>query len=190
MGASLAMAANSGTLANSKENDFALTEHERWFVVHTLPKSENRARLHLTAQGFRTFYPQRIRTIRHARQTRTIRGPFFPRYLFVIINPGRDRWLSIKSTFGVSALITCNNLPVAVPAGVVEALIAGSEDRGVVRPRFDLKQGQRVQILSGPLYGLIGTLDRLDENGRVRILLEIMSGKIPAALKTSEIRPV
>ena len=72
--------------------------NERWFLAHTQPKGEWKANLHLGAQGFRTYLPQIEKTVRHARQLRTVRAPLFPRYLFVILDLGRDRWLSVRST--------------------------------------------------------------------------------------------
>jgi len=82
-----------------------LVGSERWFVAYTLPKSERRAVLHLGAQGFRTYLPEFQKTIRHARRLRTIRAPLFPRYLFVILDLERDRWLSVRSTFGISRVV-------------------------------------------------------------------------------------
>jgi transcription antitermination factor NusG len=99
----------------------------RWFLAHTLPKSECRAELHLGAQGFRTYFPQFQKTVRHARQLRTVRAPLFPRYLFVSLDLDRDRWLSVRSTVGVSSLFSCLGRPVPVPVGIVEALIERSE---------------------------------------------------------------
>src|ERR1700722_9013872 len=95
----------------------ALDGDERWYLVHTLPRSEERARLHLEeGQGFRTHLPQILKTVRHARKLRMVRAPLFPRYLFVILDLGRDRWLSVRSTFGVSNLFTCEDRPIPVPA--------------------------------------------------------------------------
>ena len=74
---------------------------QRWFLVYARPKGEATARLNLAAQGFRAFLPQVRKTVRHARQLRTVRAPLFPRYLFVELDLARDRWLSIRSTIGV-----------------------------------------------------------------------------------------
>src|SRR6516225_9680369 len=101
----------------------SLAANEKWFLVHTLPKSERKAEFHLGAQGFRTFYPQIEKTIRHARQLRTVRAPLFAHYLFVILDLARDRWLSVRSTIGVLRLFTQDGRPVPVPAGIVESLI-------------------------------------------------------------------
>src|SRR2546429_6586765 len=132
-----------------------LAGNERWFVVHTLPKSEWKAELHLGAQGFRTFQPQIRKTIRHARQLKTVRAPLFPRYLFVILDLDRDRWLSVRSTVGVSRLIAHRDgRPIPVPIGVAEALIERSEGT-LTRLDIDLTQGQEVRILSGPFADLV-----------------------------------
>ena len=82
----------------------ALVGSKRWFLVHTLPKKERKAELHLAAQGFRPYLPQFQKTVRHARQLRTIQSPVFPRYLFVTLDLERDRWLSVRSTVGVCGL--------------------------------------------------------------------------------------
>jgi transcription elongation factor/antiterminator RfaH len=166
-----------------------LAEGERWFLAHTLPKSERRAEWHLGAQGFRTYQPQILKTIRHARKLQTIRAPLFPRYLFVTLNLERDRWLSVRSTVGVSSLFgSRDGRPVPVPIGIVESLIERSEDT-LARLDSGLVKGQHVRILTGPFADFVGTLDRLNEAGRVRVLLEMMGTAVPVTLHRSALAP-
>jgi len=166
-----------------------LAGNERWFLAHTLPKSEWKAELHLGAQGFRTFQPQIQKTVRHARQLRTVRAPLFPRYLFVILDLERDRWLSVRSTVGVSSLFSNRDgRPVAVPIGIVESLIERTDD-SLTRLDNDLVKGQQVRILAGPFVDFIGTLDRLNAAGRVRVLLQLMGTAVPVALHRSALAP-
>jgi transcription elongation factor/antiterminator RfaH len=167
----------------------ALDVDERWFLVHTQPKSERKAQMHLGAQGFRTHFPQIQKTIRHARQLRTVRAPLFPRYMFLILDPGRDRWLSVRSTVGVSSLITCQDRPVPVPEGIVEALIARTDEANLTLFGSGLTLGQTVRIMSGPFADFVGTLERLDEAGRVRVLLEMMGSAVRVALHRSMLSP-
>jgi transcription elongation factor/antiterminator RfaH len=167
----------------------ALVGNERWFLAHTLPKSEWKAELHLGAQGFRTFLPQFRKTIRHARQLKTVRAPLFPRYLFVILDLERDRWLSVRSTVGVSRLITSQEgRPIAVPVGIVESFIEQS-DGNLMRVDTGLVRGQRVRILSGPFAEFVGSLERLDGAGRVQVLLEMMGTAVPVTLHRSALSP-
>jgi transcriptional antiterminator RfaH len=146
--------------------------------------------LHLGAQGFRTYYPRLFRTVRHARKLRTVRASFFPQYLFLVLNLERDRWLSVRSTAGVSDLVCSNDRPIAVRRGVIEGFIERSDEYAVVSSVSELEAGRRVQILSGPLSGLIGKLERLDDNGRVRVLLEIMGASVPVGTEGFRLLPV
>jgi transcription elongation factor/antiterminator RfaH len=167
----------------------ALEGNERWFLVHTQPHREHQAELHLGAQGFRTHCPQIQKTIRHARQLRTVRAPLFPRYMFLILDLSRDRWLSVRSTIGVSSLFTCEDRPVPVPNGVVEALIARTNEAGLALFDAGLTTGQTVRILSGPFADVVGTLERLDAAGRVRVLLTMMGTAVPVTLHRSALLP-
>lgn len=166
----------------------ALVGNKRWFLVHTLPKRERKAEFHLRAQGFRVYLPQIQKTIRHARQLKTIQSPVFPRYLFVALDLTRDRWLSVRSTIGVSYVFTQNGQPCPVPAGVVEALIGRSVDN-IVRLDSSLVAGRLVRILSGPFTDFVGTLKNLDGSGRTRILLDVMGASVPVALNRAVLAP-
>jgi transcriptional antiterminator RfaH len=167
----------------------ALEGNERWYLVHTLPHGERRAQLHLGGQGFRTHFPTIEKTIRHARQLRTVRAPLFPRYIFLILDVGRDRWLSVWGTVGVASLYSCEDRPVAVPEGIVETLIANTDEANLALFSSGLTTGQSVRILSGPFADFVGTLERLDAVGRVRVLLDMMGTAVPVALRRSAICP-
>ena len=170
------------------EKNLALEGGERWFLAHSLPRSERKAEMHLRAQGFRTYLPQIKKTIRHARQFRDVRAPLFPRYMFLILDLSRDRWLSVRSTIGVSSLFTCEGRPVPVPAGVVEGLMAHSD--GILTSLdAGLTKGQSVRIVPGPFANLVGTLDRLDAAGRTRVLLDIMGTAVPVGIHRSVLSP-
>jgi len=176
-------------LHSGRQSSLAPEGNERWYLVHTLPHNERRAQLHLGAQGFRTHFPTIEKTIRHARQLRTVRAPLFPRYIFLILDLGRDRWLSVWGTVGVSSLYTCNDRPVPVPDGIVETLIANSDEANLALFASGLTSGQSVRILSGPFANFVGKLERLDAAGRVRVLLEMMGTAVPVAIRRGAICP-
>jgi transcriptional antiterminator RfaH len=165
-----------------------LAQGARWYLVHTRPNTERKAEFNLQAQGFATFLPQNDKTIRHARRFTTVRRPLFPRYLFVRLDIGRDRWLSVNGTIGVSRLFTQEGRPVAVPSGIVEGLLAHS-DAGLTRLDRSLAEGQRVRILSGPLADFTATVLRLDARRRVDVLLEIMGAAVPVSVDRRALAP-
>src|SRR6266540_2569590 len=95
--------------------NLALLPGERWFLAWTLPHREAAAETHLGWQGFRSFLPRHMKTVRHARKLRTVTAPVFPRYLFVALNLERDRWRSVNSTRGIASLFMAHDRPVPVP---------------------------------------------------------------------------
>jgi transcriptional antiterminator RfaH len=181
---------NSAIAALADPNpDLVLDGNQRWFLVHTLGHKEQQARMHLRIQGFRTYMPQYQRTIRHARQLRTVRAPLFPGYLFVILDLERDRWLSVRSTIGVSRLVGAADRPLAVPQGIVETLIAHANEANLTLFGDGLQKGQKIRIATGPFAEFIGTLDRLDDSGRVRVLLNMMGSEISISLQRAGVVP-
>ncbi len=120
-----------------------------------------------------------MKTRRHARKLDTVFVPFFPNYLFVHLDLSRERWRSINGTYGVARVVMRGEMPAPAPIGVVEALRQACDERGVLIQGCDLSEGQRVRILAGPFADLIGELERLDDSQRVRVLLDIMGGRVP-----------
>jgi transcription elongation factor/antiterminator RfaH len=171
-----------GAVFPTVKTSLELGENERWYLVQTLSKGEFRAQFHLHAQGFRTYLALYQKTTRHARQVRTVRAPLFPRYLFVVLDLARDRWLSIQGTFGVSSLIRCDDRPAPVPVGAVESLIERADEANLTQLDDGLRLGQQVRILSGSFADSVGTLVRLDDNERVRVLLKMMGSEVPVSI--------
>jgi transcription elongation factor/antiterminator RfaH len=152
---------------------------ERWFVVHTLPHQEKRAQLQLENQTYRTFLPRRERTIRHARKLTTVVRPFFPRYLFIVLDLERHQWRAVNGTLGVAGLVMQGDRPHPVPPGIVETLLASTGPDGMLQTRPQLHVGDPVRLTQGPFAEYLGTLDRLDDSGRVRVLLDILGRQVP-----------
>ena len=166
-----------------------LSESERWFLVHTQPKSERKAEMHLGAQGFRTHLPTIQKTIRHARQLRTVRAPLFPRYLFLILDPDGTAGYRSRALLAFLRFLPADDRPVPVPEGIVETLIQNTDEANLTLFSRGLVAGQSVRILRGPFADFVGTLERLDDAGRVRVLLDMMGTAVPVALRRSAICP-
>ncbi|MGD9658002.1 MAG: transcription termination/antitermination protein NusG [Methylocystis sp.] len=159
-----------------------LSTSERWYVVRSLPRQEARAEFQLLRQGFPVFFPRTIKTVRHARKLRMVKSSVFPTYMFVVLDIGRDRWRSVNGTGGVASLIMRGETPQPVPVGIVENLLDLVDEEGMVRLDRNLREGQAVRVIAGPFASSIGVLERLNASGRVRVLLNIMNGKVPAHL--------
>jgi transcription elongation factor/antiterminator RfaH len=167
-----------------------LSDCERWYAVHTQLFAEARAEGQLHRQGFRTFQPKRHKTVRHARRQSTVEAPFFPRYLFIVLDLARHQWRSVNGTFGVSRLVMWGDRPQPVPRGVVEALIAAADARGILQFGEKLQVGGPVRLMAGPFAEQLAILDRLDDAGRVRVLLDILGRQVAISTAANNVLPV
>jgi transcription elongation factor/antiterminator RfaH len=175
--------------ANASSAFLQLSGRERWFVARTLPQHELKAARQLANQGFRAFVPKFWKNRRHARKIETVSRPLFPRYLFVILDKARDPWRSVNGTLGVDRLLMYGREPQPVPRGVVEHLISAADADGNVQFPFCLKEGESVKITAGPFADLVGQLEKLDDNGRVRVLLDLMGSTVRVAIKQELVAP-
>ena len=146
-----------------------------WYAVQTQPNRENLAVAHLERQGFNVWLPRIERIIKHARQAKSVRRPLFPGYLFVNLDLETARWRAINGTVGVSRIVSFGQLPSVVDSAFMTALKAMENIDGLVEADHDdLKFGQDVEILSGPMAGQIGKLLSLNAGNRVTVLLQML----------------
>ena len=168
----------------------ALARGERWFAVNTLPFAEARAQRNLEQQRFRTFMPKRHKTVRHARKMAMVEAPFFPRYMFIILDPSRDQWRKVNGTFGVARLVMRGEEPHPVPDGVVEALIASADNHDILDLVEKLKVGGHVRLMAGPFADQLAILEQLDDSGRVRVLLDILGRPVAMTTEARYVMPM
>jgi transcription antitermination factor NusG len=112
-------------------------------------------------------------------QLTTVVAPFFPRYMFIILDPARDQWRRVNGTLGVGGMVMQGDPPQPVPPGIVETLIASTASDGLLQLRPQLNVGDPVRLTQGPFAEYLGTLDRLDDSGRVRVLLDMLGRHVP-----------
>src|SRR4051794_11149412 len=156
-----------------------MNDGQRWYVVQSQPNAENKAVTHLERQGFATYLPRYQKKRRHARRVEIVPAPLFPRYLFVGIDLGAQRWRSIFSTFGVSRLVCNGELPTPIADQVIHGLKAREEDgfvRLMYRPNF--QAGDKIRILDGAFADCLGLYEGMKDSDRVAILLDLLGRKV------------
>lgn len=168
----------------------AIADASRWYAIHVLPRMEATAEAHLKRQGFEVFVPRVRVTRRHARRIETVRAPLFPRYGFVRLDVLRQRWRSVNGTTGVASLVMTHDRPQAIPVGIVETFLAALTPDGVVDLDHGFRMGDPVRLIAGPFAGQLGVLTRLDDKGRVEMLLSLINGIVRLKVARDVLEPV
>lgn len=165
-----------------------MTGTDRWYVVQSQPNAELKAVTHLGRQGFATYLPRYLKRRRHARRVEHVPAPLFPRYLFVGMNVGTQRWRSIFSTVGVSRIVCNGELPTPIPDQVIENLRAREHD-GLIkldqRPLF--RVGDQVRLLDGAFADCLGLYEGMKDGDRVALLLDLLGRKVRVIVDTNSV---
>jgi len=154
-----------------------------WYVLHSHANAETTCRAHLERQGFVVYLPCIRKRRRHARRDELVAAALFPRYLFVRLDPDRDRWRAVLSTVGVHTLLQAGNQPLAVADAVIDD-IRGREDSDgfICLDAPDYTPGQPLRVKSGPFADLTGLYDGTDPERRIGVLLHLLGRPIRVSL--------
>ena len=153
----------------------------KWYVVLTKPKQEERAEEHLTAQGGEVFLPRiALEKVRKGKRVRNVE-PLFPGYLFVNVEGCEQLVGSIRSTRGVRQLLRFGIQPLEVNPVLINDLRHRCIDAGNVganadaSPKEYYKQGQMVEVISGPFKDYQAIFKQFDGEHRAIILLNLLN---------------
>ena len=162
----------------------------RWYLVQSQVGREIQAHTNLNRQGYKTFLPVTLRTVRHARQLRTTESAYFPGYIFVSLDVEQQAWRPINGTLGVVRLFAIGARPIPVPVGVVEGLQAIVGPDGFLDSRVTLAAGDPIRLTAGPFADRMGFVQSLSSGERVRVLLAIMNGEVVVEVGQEICEPV
>lgn len=152
---------------------------KHWYVIHTQTGAEEKAASHLANQAFEVYLPRIRKRWRHARRTRTVLRPLFPRYLFVQIDVDEQAWRSIRGTIGVSQIICQGERPLPIEQTVIDEIRAREDEDGLVTLQADrLKRGDRLRMLEGAFADLVGIFDEAIDERRVIVLLSLLGRQV------------
>lgn len=167
----------------------SLAPGQQWYAAFTQPNSELRCAMHLRNQGFPAYLPRLLRRRNHARRIEQIAVPLFPRYIFVGIDLGRQRWRSVNGTVGVSHLISHGERPTRVDDRIIEAIAAREGADGFVRLSKiqSFKPGQSVRVICGAFAEQFGLYEGMSDQDRVRILLDLLGRKVRVTIEADAI---
>lgn len=148
-----------------------------WYLVQYKPNSHKIAERNLNRQGFSVFLPMQDVTTRKANRFVQQARPLFPGYLFVHVSSQSAPWRSINGTCGVSRVVSFSNHPTPVPTPFIDGLLRRCDASGRLQPTTSFQKGDVIEITQGPFAKFIATIDTIDADERIWVLLDLMGQK-------------
>ena len=169
--------------------DVSAHRTESWYLVHLKPRQENVALANLERQGYECYLPQiRLERIRRSK-VEVVTEPMFLRYLFIRLDRSDQgkSWSPIRSTLGVSQLVTFGSRPAKVDDTLIDIL---RQQERILPKQNMFYRGDLVLITDGPFAGLEAIYQTMDGKQRALILMEILAKPVPMEIDAGRLKKV
>ncbi|MFP3870170.1 MAG: UpxY family transcription antiterminator [Syntrophobacteria bacterium] len=162
-----------------------------WYAVYAQVRHEGKVYSRLVAKDFECLFPQMERWSRRQNRRRKIQVPIFPGYLFVRSILDNYEHVKILQTPGVVSLVRNNEGPLVVPDVQINSLKTLLGSASVLTTYPYLREGMRVKVVNGPLYGCEGILvRRRKEKARLVVAIDIIQQAVSVEMNEEDIEPV
>lgn len=161
----------------------------QWFAAQLKPNGLTEAERNLARQGFEFFCPSQIETRRRRGRLADVRRPLFPGYLFIRFVPEAGHWRRINSTRGLTRLVqTDPRRPTPLPDALIEGIRARCDEDGMLGPDRGLAPGDRIRVIAGPFADVVGRIERMSEDDRIRVMLEFMTTEVRTRISADAVQ--
>jgi transcription antitermination factor NusG len=141
-----------------------------WFALWTRSRHEQVVREQLTSKQIETFLPTRPTWRRWKDRKKKIDWPLFPGYCFARFNPAEP--LPVLRCTGVVSIVSIAGQPAAIPDVELESIRLLTSSELPFDPCPLIHEGMTVEVVHGPLRGVVGVLVRKDAH-RSRLVLSV-----------------
>jgi transcriptional antiterminator RfaH len=162
-----------------------------WYLVHTKPRQEVCAQENLERQGYECYLPVFPKEKLRQNCVSIANEPLFPRYLFIRLGQSHadQSWTPIRSTKGVSRLVSFGMSPAKVPDGLIDHL-RSTEAVVQANPERLFTTGDQVRLTDGAFVGIEGVFRMADGDRRVMVLIELMGKPVVMKVDAASLQKV
>lgn len=170
-------------------------EEAKWYVLHTFSGYENvakdnleivREKFNLGDRIFDIIIPMEEVIEEKNGKKKLSHRKIMPCYLIVKMIYGDDIWHNITRARGITGFVGPKGRPLALTDDEVRKLRLEK-----LKVEIDLTEGDKVEIIDGPLDKFIGTVVSVDaENSKAKIVVEMFGRDTETTLDYSQIRKI
>lgn len=171
----------------------------RWYIVHILSGSENRAAETIREQARKKGLEDQIEDILvpveevvevKKGEKKTAERKIFPGYMFIKMVLTDDAWHLVKNAPKVSGFLGAKGgRPTPVSQTEVDRVMRQIQD-GAGKPKHTLsfEIGEKVRVCDGPFSSFSGLVEEIDdEKSRLKVSVSIFGRATPVELEFSQV---
>jgi transcription antitermination factor NusG len=157
-----------------------------WFALWTRSRHEQVVREQLEHKQIEAFLPTVTRWSRWKDRKKKIDWPLFPGYCFARFNP-RDR-LPVLRCSGVVSIISFEGEPAPIPEQEISGIRQLVDSDLAYDPCPMIREGMMVEVVHGPLKGVVGRLLRKNEKARLVLSVDLIGQAVSVEVDAADVR--
>ncbi|PIR29153.1 MAG: transcription termination/antitermination protein NusG [Bdellovibrionales bacterium CG11_big_fil_rev_8_21_14_0_20_38_13] len=186
-----------------KEDGFAegTTPDFKWYIAKTLTGQENkisktlRERIinHKLGEFFSQILVPEESVTSHANgKKRTIKKKFFPGYILLKMVMTDKTWHLVNATDKITGFVGGTSTRPQPISDEEAAYMTNQSDEGVKRTRtsVNFSEGDQVKVIEGPFASFVGTIEAVNEKGKIKVNVSIFGRPTPVELDYSQVEKV
>ena len=167
-------------------------EEKHWHDLYVRSRSEKKVLSQLEDQGYTAYLPLVTQLKQWSDRKKKVEEPLFKSYVFVFSSD--KEYIPILNVYGVIKFVCFEKQAVIVPENQILAIkkFVSEYERGEEFKMLnseDLKVGQKVRIINGPMKGLTGRLETIRNKRHLIVYINVVGQSIPVHIPRAKVEP-
>jgi transcription antitermination factor NusG len=140
----------------------------------------------LRGRGIEAFLPMVMRWTRWKDRKKQVAHALFPGYCFARIDP--RHWRPVLTCPGVVMVVSFGGVPARIPDVEIENIRTLVMSQLRYDPCPLIPEGALVEVVSGPLQGVVGRLVRKNARARVVLSVDVIAQGVSVEVDAADVR--
>lgn len=160
----------------------------RWFAIYTKPRHEKKVADELKLGNIEYYLPLVNEVHQWSDRKKTVSVPLIRGYVFVHI-PLKES-LYVLQIPGVVRFVTFNRVYASIPDFQIEALKRILKKGYTLQSKTYLDVGTMVEVSEGPLRGVVGKIQRIENEEKFIISLDTVQASFAVRIDPACLKPI
>ena len=182
-------------ILNEEESDF------KWYIAKTMSGQENKViktlkesiANHKVSEYFdQIITPEESVVSNAGGKKRTIKKKFFPGYVLIKMIMSDKTWHIVKNTDKITGFVGGTSDKPAPIRDEEATFMVSQVKEGYKRPRVsvDFVEGESVKVIEGPFASFIGTIESVNDKGKIKVSVSIFGRPTPVELDSNQVEKI
>lgn len=157
-----------------------------WYAIWTRSRHEQTVRQQLEQKGIDVFLPTITKWSRWKDRRKQVVWPLFPGYCFARFT--NEQRVPVLKCVGAVRIVGFNGAPTPIPEEELSGIRQLVESDLQFDPCPLINEGDKVQVVSGPLKGVVGKLVRKGTNARLILSVDLIGQGVSVQVDAADVR--